>query len=70
MGITYDDLGPMKVLHLYSAKAGLRAMVVVDNTALSPSIDGVRISPQVTIDEIVRCHEIPRLLIMQALSRS
>ena len=54
MDITYDELGPMKVLHLYSAKAGLRAMVVVDNVALGPSIGGVRVSPQVTIREVAR----------------
>jgi glutamate dehydrogenase/leucine dehydrogenase len=54
MDIQYDDLGPMKVLHLYSAKAGLRAMVVIDNIALGPSIGGVRVSPQVTVEEVAR----------------
>jgi glutamate dehydrogenase/leucine dehydrogenase len=54
MEIPYDELGPMKVLHLYSAKAGLRAMVVVDNIALGPSLGGVRVSRQVTPDEVMR----------------
>lgn len=54
MDIRYDELGPMKVLHLYSAKAGLKAMVVVDNIALGPSIGGVRVSPSVTLDEVAR----------------
>jgi glutamate dehydrogenase/leucine dehydrogenase len=54
MDIQYDDLGPMKVLHLHSAKAGLRAMVVVDNIALGPSIGGVRVSPHVSVEEVAR----------------
>lgn len=52
--ISYDELGPQKVLHLYSAKKGLKAIVVVDNTALGPSIGGVRVSPVVTTGEIIR----------------
>ena len=54
LSIPYDDMGPMKVLHLHSAKAGLRAMVVVDNIALGPAIGGVRVSLQVTLDDIMR----------------
>ena len=54
MDIPYDELGPMKVLHLYSAKAGLRAVVVVDNIALGPSIGGVRTSRQVTPEDVTR----------------
>jgi glutamate dehydrogenase/leucine dehydrogenase len=52
--INYDDLGPEKVMHLYSPKTQLRAMVVVDNTALGPSVGGVRVSPTVTMQEVLR----------------
>lgn len=52
--IKFDELGPRKVISLYSPKAGLRAMVVVDNTALGPSIGGVRVSPAVTMEEVAR----------------
>jgi glutamate dehydrogenase (NAD(P)+) len=52
--ITYDDLGPAKVLELHSPKTGMAAIVVVDNTALGPSIGGVRVSPSVDRQELLR----------------
>lgn len=52
--IQYDELGPSKVIHLYSKKAQLRAIVVVDNTALGPAIGGVRVSPLVSTEEVLR----------------
>jgi len=52
--IQYDELGPEKILELHSAKTGITAVVVVDNTALGPSIGGVRVSPSVTRQELLR----------------
>jgi len=52
--ITLDDFGPSKVVQLYSAKEGVRAVVVVDNTALGPALGGVRMSPTVTAQEVCR----------------
>jgi glutamate dehydrogenase/leucine dehydrogenase len=52
--ITYDDIGPAKVIWLYSAKERLRAVVVIDNIALGPAIGGVRVSPTVTAEEVWR----------------
>lgn len=52
--IRFDDIGPAKVVQLYSAKEGVRAVVVIDNTALGPAIGGVRMSPAVTIQEVAR----------------
>ena len=52
--INYDDFGPAKVVQLYSAKEGMRAVVVIDNTALGPAIGGVRMSPTVTVTEVSR----------------
>jgi len=52
--ITYDELGPAKVLELHSSRTGIRAIVVVDNTALGPSIGGVRVSPSVDRGELLR----------------
>jgi len=52
--IKYDELGPSKVIHLYSRKISLRAVVVVDNTALGPAIGGVRVSPWVSTEEVLR----------------
>ncbi|HBG04380.1 MAG: glutamate dehydrogenase [Geobacteraceae bacterium GWC2_58_44] len=51
---TFDDFGPSKVVQLYSAKEGVRAIVVIDNTALGPAIGGVRVSPTVTMQEVCR----------------
>jgi len=50
----YDDLGPEKVVHLHDAASGLRAVVVVDNTACGPAIGGVRMAADVTTDEVFR----------------
>ncbi|MEW6162184.1 MAG: Glu/Leu/Phe/Val dehydrogenase [Nitrospirota bacterium] len=52
--IKFDELGPSKVIHLYSKKTQLRAIVVVDNTALGPAIGGVRVSPLVSTEEVLR----------------
>jgi glutamate dehydrogenase/leucine dehydrogenase len=52
--IEYDELGPAKVLELHSSKVDVTAIVVVDNTALGPSIGGVRVSPKVNKQELLR----------------
>lgn len=52
--IVFDELGPQKIIHIYSPKTGLKAIVVVDNTALGPSIGGVRVSPSITAVEVAR----------------
>ena len=52
--IKYDELGPLKVLHLHSSSAGLNAVVVVDNVALGPAMGGVRVRRQVNAEEVRR----------------
>lgn len=49
-----DDLGPEKVVHFYQPRLKLRAILVVDNTALGPSIGGIRMAPDVSTREVVR----------------
>ena len=49
-----DDLGPEQVLHLSNPAAGLQAILVVDNTATGPSIGGVRMAPDVSLEECAR----------------
>jgi glutamate dehydrogenase (NAD(P)+) len=49
-----DDLGPAKVIHIYETKTGLKAILVVDNVACGPSIGGVRLAPDVSVDECFR----------------
>ncbi|MFN3739746.1 MAG: Glu/Leu/Phe/Val family dehydrogenase [Thermodesulfovibrionales bacterium] len=50
----FDEIGPQRIEELYFPKLNLRAIVVIDSTALGPSIGGVRVSPAVTRDEVIR----------------
>lgn len=49
-----DDLGPAKVLLVRQPRIGLEAIVVVDNVACGPAIGGVRMAPDVTVEEVCR----------------
>lgn len=49
-----DELGPAKVVHVQEPRLGLRAIVVVDNVACGPAIGGVRMAPDVTVQEVCR----------------
>lgn len=50
-----DDIGPIKILHLYEPKSQLRAIVVVDNLAMGPAaIGGCRMAPDVSTREVFR----------------
>ena len=48
------EYGPEKVLHVYNAAAGLKGIVVVDNTSAGPSIGGVRMAVDVSLEECAR----------------
>jgi glutamate dehydrogenase (NAD(P)+) len=52
-GLT-DGLGPEKVVLLRDPAVGLEAIVVVDNVACGPAIGGIRMAPDVTVDEVAR----------------
>ena len=49
-----DRLGPDKIVLLREPRVGLEAVVVVDNVACGPAIGGVRMAPDVTVDEVAR----------------
>jgi len=49
-----DEFGPKRILHIYEPGANLRAIVVVDNVAAGPSIGGVRLAPDVSVEECFR----------------
>lgn len=49
-----DDLGPKTILHLYQPAIGLKGIVVVDNVAAGPSIGGVRMALDVSLEECFR----------------
>jgi glutamate dehydrogenase/leucine dehydrogenase len=54
MDLFADDLGPVKIIHIYEPKTRLRAIVVVDNLAMGPSIGGCRMAPDVSTREVFR----------------
>jgi glutamate dehydrogenase (NAD(P)+) len=49
-----DDLGPAKIVQIYEPSVDLKATVVIDNVAAGPSIGGVRMALDVTIEECFR----------------
>jgi glutamate dehydrogenase (NAD(P)+) len=49
-----DELGPARVVHLAGPLHGLRAIVVVDNTARGPAIGGTRMAADATLEECAR----------------
>lgn len=49
-----DALGPLKVIHVQEASVGLKAVLVIDNVAMGPSIGGVRMAPDVSTEECCR----------------
>ena len=49
-----DDLGPHKVMYLRDGTAGLEAILVVDNVAVGVSIGGIRMAPDVSVEECAR----------------
>jgi len=46
-----DEFGPAKIIHIYEPAVGLKGILVVDNVAMGPSIGGVRIAPDVSVEE-------------------
>lgn len=49
-----DDLGPAKVILIHEPVCGLKGAVVVDNVATGPSVGGLRMAPDVSIEECFR----------------
>jgi glutamate dehydrogenase (NAD(P)+) len=49
-----DELGPTKIIHVYEPSINLKAVLVVDNVAKGPSIGGIRMAVDVSIEECIR----------------
>ncbi len=49
-----DTLGPAKVIQVNQPQLGLQGVLVVDNVACGPAIGGLRMAPDVSIDECAR----------------
>ena len=49
-----DALGPGKVVHVCEPSMGLRAVLVIDNVARGPAVGGLRMAPDVSVEECMR----------------
>src|SRR4030042_282634 len=49
-----DKYGPAKIIQVFEPSVDLKALLVVDNTAMGPALGGVRMAPDVTIEECFR----------------
>jgi glutamate dehydrogenase (NAD(P)+) len=49
-----DELGPLKLVHIWRPAVGLKAVAAIDNIACGPAIGGVRMAPDVSTEEAFR----------------
>ncbi len=49
-----DELGPLKIIQVRNSALGLDAVLVVDNVAAGPAIGGLRMAPDVSVEECAR----------------
>lgn len=49
-----DTFGPEYILEVYDSSIGMRGFLVIDNTALGPGKGGIRMTPNVTKEEVFR----------------
>ncbi len=49
-----DELGPAKIIQVYEPTVNLRAVLVIDNLAMGPAMGGIRMAPDVSIEECFR----------------
>ena len=54
MAVQYDDLGPEKILQVYDAETGMKGFVVIDNTKLGPGKGGIRMTADVSVEEVAK----------------
>jgi glutamate dehydrogenase (NAD(P)+) len=54
IALSGDDLGPAKVVVVREPGLGLEAALVVDNTSRGPALGGLRMAPDVTLEECAR----------------
>ncbi len=50
----FDEFGPEKILSIYHPKTGMHAVLVIDSTALGPGKGGIRMTPSVTVYEVMK----------------
>ena len=52
--IKKDEFGPEYVIEVYDPKIGMEGFLVIDNTALGLGKGGIRMTPNVTKEEVFR----------------
>lgn len=52
--IDFDEFGPELIFEVYDPKTKMHGFTVIDNTALGVGKGGIRMTPNVTIDEVAR----------------
>ncbi len=62
-----DQLGPEKIVHIHEPRLGLKAIVVIDNTAAGPAIGGTRMAPDVSTEE---CFRLARAMTLKSAAAS
>lgn len=59
--VNFDGIGPEKILEVHNAKVGMHGYLVIDSTSLGPSKGGIRMTPNVNVDEVARLARIMTL---------
>jgi len=54
MAIAKDEFGPEYVINIYDPELKMEGFLVIDNTVLGPGKGGIRMSPNVTAEEVFR----------------
>ncbi len=49
-----DPIGPERVVEVYEPRVGMRGFLVIDNTRLGPGKGGIRMTPDVGVEEVKR----------------
>jgi len=52
--VEYDAFGPEKIIEVYNPRVGMKGFIVIDNTSLGPGKGGIRMTPTVSLDEVVK----------------
>jgi glutamate dehydrogenase (NAD(P)+) len=52
--LDHDDFGPEKVITIFNPKVDLHGIAVIDNTGLGPAKGGIRMTPTVNVEEVMR----------------
>jgi len=52
--IPSDNFGPEYIVKVYNNDIGLKGVLVIDNTVLGPGKGGIRMTPDLTEEEVAR----------------